>query len=357
MSSADALRYARQIRLPDVGIEGQRRLAGAAVLVVGAGGLGAPALHHLVASGVGRVGFVEFDHVDVTNLHRQTLYTTSDVGRPKAEAARDRLEAINPEITVEAHPVRLGAGNAEALLADYDLVLDGSDTFATRYVVNDASVRTGTPNVFASVSQFSGQISVFGTETGPCYRCLFPDPPPPDLIPNCEDGGVLGVVPSLFGTLQAAEALKWLLEIGTPLVGRLLMIDALTMDVREIAVDRDPQCPTCGDAPARRAPTDNRTEPAEITVAELRARNETDPPVLVDVREASEHHADNIGGRLIPLGQLEVRAFELDDVQDQEIVVYCASGGRSAVGARLLRERGLRARSLRGGMEAWNALS
>ena len=357
MSSADTLRYARQIRLPDVGVEGQRRLAEAAVLVIGAGGLGAPALHHLVASGVGRVGFVEFDHVDVTNLHRQTLYATSDVGRPKAEAARDRLEAINPEITVEAHPVRLGAGNAEALLADYDLVLDGSDTFATRYVVNDASVRTGTPNVFASVSQFSGQISVFGTDTGPCYRCLFPDPPPPDLIPNCEDGGVLGVVPSLFGTLQAAEALKWLLEIGTPLVGRLLMIDALTMDVREIAVHRDPQCPACGDAPARRAPRDSRAEPPEITVAELRAWDETDPPVLVDVREASEHHADNIGGRLIPLSQLEARAFELDDVRDREVVVYCASGGRSAVGARLLRERGLRARSLRGGMEAWNALS
>ena len=357
MSGFDTLRYARQIRLPDVGVEGQQRLSEAAVLVVGAGGLGAPALHHLVASGVGRVGFVEFDHVDVTNLHRQTLYATNDVGRPKAEAARERLAAINPEVTIEAHPVRLGAENAEALLASYDLVLDGSDTFGTRYVVNDASVRTRTPNVFASVSQFSGQISVFGTETGPCYRCLFPDPPPRDLIPNCEDGGVLGVVPSLFGTLQATEALKWILGIGESLTGRLLMIDALAMEIREIAVDRDPECPACGRPAVRRAPSVPDDEPVEITVAELRSRLDSTPPVLVDVREASEHRAGNLGGRLIPLGQLEVRAFELDDVRDDEIVVYCASGGRSAVGARVLRERGLRARSLRGGMEAWNALS
>ena len=355
-SSPDPLRYARQIRLPEVGIDGQKRLADASVLVVGAGGLGAPALHHLVASGVGRVAFVEFDHVDVTNLHRQTLYATGDVGRPKAEAARQRLEAINPDVRVEAHATRLAADNAEALIGDYDLVLDGSDTFGTRYVVNDASVRTGTPNVFASVSRFSGQISVFGTETGPCYRCLFPDPPPPDLIPNCEEGGVLGVVPSLLGTLQTTEALKWILGLGDPLVGRLLLVDVLSMEIREIAVERDPGCPVCGDrpvGPAIRAPREAATE---VTVAELRSRMADAAPVLVDVREAEEHHADHIGGRLIPLGQLDVRAFELDDVRDREIVVYCASGGRSAVGARILRDRGFRAVSLRGGIQAWNAL-
>jgi len=267
------------------------------------------------------------------------------------------LEAINPEVTIEAHSLRLGTDNAEALLAGYDLVLDGSDTFATRYVVNDASVRTQTPNVFASVSQFSGQISVFGTETGPCYRCLFPEPPPPDLIPNCEEGGVLGVVPSLFGTLQATEALKWILGIGDPLVGRLLMIDALAMEVREIVVDRDPECPACGAPQHRRTSVAADPGPVEITVPELRSLLDSAPPVLVDVREATEHHAGNIGGRLIPLGQLDVRAFELDDVRDSDIVVYCASGGRSAVGARILRERGLRARSLRGGMEGWSALS
>lgn len=357
MTDPTGLRYARQLRLPGVGLDGQQRLAEASVLVVGAGGLGAPALHHLVASGVGRVGFVEFDHVDVTNLHRQTLYATGDVGRPKAEAARDRLAAVNPEVAIEAHPVRLTAANADALVSQYDLVLDGSDTFGTRYVVNDASVRTGTPNVFASVSQFSGQISVFGTETGPCYRCLFPDPPPPGLIPNCEDGGVLGVVPSLLGTLQATEALKWILGIGDPLVGRLLLIDTLTMDVREIAVERDPACPACGRAGGRRETPAPDALPDDITAAELRSRLDSAAPVLVDVREAPEHHAGNIGGRLIPLGQLDVRAFELDDARDREIVVYCASGGRSAVGARLLRERGFRARSLRGGMEAWTALS
>ena len=357
MTTTDTLRYARQIRLPEVGVEGQKRLSEASVLVIGAGGLGTPALHHLVASGVGRVGFVEFDHVDVTNLHRQTLYATPDVGRAKVEAARDRLGAINPGVTIEAHAVRLAAGNAEALLSEYDLVLDGSDTFATRYVVNDASVRTRTPNVFASVSQFSGQISVFGTETGPCYRCLFPDPPPPDLIPNCEDGGVLGVVPSLLGTLQAAEALKLILGIGDPLVGRLLLIDVLAMEIREIAVQRDPTCPTCGDRSHDVAIPTASSAPTEITVAELRVQLGSTPPVLVDVREAAEHHADHIGGRLIPLGQLDARAFELDDARDRDIVVYCASGARSAAGARLLRDRGFRAVSLRGGMMAWNALS
>ena len=355
MTAPDAVRYARQIRLPEVGIEGQTRLANASVLVIGAGGLGAPALHHLAASGVGRIGVVEFDDVDLTNLHRQTLYATPDVGRPKIEAARERLLLINPSVTVEAHAARLTASNADFLIEGYDLVLDGSDTFPTRYAVNDASVRTGTPNIFASVSRFTGQASVFGTETGPCYRCLFPDPPPPDLIPNCEEGGVLGVVPSLLGMIQAAEAIKWILGVGTPLVGRLLLVDALTMEFREITVEKDPGCPACGSG-VRVTPVTDAV--SEITVGDLRKRLRAGlAPVLVDVREASEHHADNLGGRLIPLGQLDFRAFELEDARDRDIVVYCASGGRSARGAQALRERGFRAVSLRGGMEAWNARS
>ncbi|WP_420453908.1 ThiF family adenylyltransferase [Rubrivirga sp.] len=340
--------------LDEVGAVGQQRLAEASVLVVGAGGLGAPALHHLAASGVGRIGIVEFDHVDVTNLHRQTLYSTDDVGKPKIAAARDRLLRINPTVAVDAYGERLTATNARDLIGAYDLVLDGSDTFGTRYAVNDASVRTRTPLVFASISQFSGQASVFGTETGPCYRCLFPDPPPPDLIPNCADGGVLGVVPSILGTIQAAEAIKLILGIGSSLVGRLLLVDVLAMEFREIGVERDPGCPACRTGrTAETSPDDGSTE---ITAPELRARMDTDVPVLVDVREAAEHHADHIGGRLIPLGQLDVRAFELDDVRDREVVVYCASGGRSARGAQWLRERGFRAVSLRGGMDAWNAL-
>lgn len=355
MSPDDTLRYARQIRLPEVGLEGQERLAEASALVIGAGGLGAPALHHLVASGVGRVGFVEFDEVDLTNLHRQTLYATPDVGRPKAEAARERLESVNPGVRVEAHAARLTPSNADALLSSYDVVLDGSDTFATRYAVNDASVRTATPNVFASVSQFSGQASVFGTEHGPCYRCLFPDPPPPDLIPNCEDGGVLGVVPSLMGLIQASEALKLLLGIGEPLVGRLLMLGVLRMEVREISVERDPACPACGRDP--RVPLPSVEGPTEITAAELRDQLRVARPRLLDVREASERRPGDLEAPLIPLGQLEARAFELDDARGQEVVVFCASGGRSAQAVRLLRARGIRAVSLRGGMTAWRASS
>lgn len=355
MNPQDLLRYARQTKLSEVGAEGQQKLLEASVLVVGAGGLGSPALHHLAASGVGRIGIVEFDRVDVTNLHRQTLYSTGDLGNLKTSAARERLLGINPGVTVEVHEERLTASNARKRIGDYNLVIDGSDSFGTRYAVNDAAVRSGIPNVFASVSQFSGQSSVFGVETGPCYRCLFPEPPPPNLIPNCAEGGVLGVVPSILGTIQAAEAIKLILGIGSSLVGRLLLVDALTMEFREIEVQRDPGCPVCGTGqPGSAMPGGPLTE---ITVSELRARSGNDVPVLVDVREAHEHHADHIGGRLIPFGYLDVRAFELDDVRDREIVVYCASGGRSARGAQMLRERGFRALSLRGGMEAWNALS
>ena len=351
MTNSDRLRYSRQLRLPEVGEEGQHRLSQASVLVVGAGGLGSPVLHHLTASGVGTIGVVEFDSVDVSNIHRQTLYATSDVGTSKLNAARDRLLAVNPNVELRLHDKRLDAGNADRLVEGYDVIVDGSDTFATRYVVNDAAVRAGTPNVYASVSQFSGQASVFGVEGGPCYRCLFPEPPPPGLVPNCEAGGVLGVVPSLLGTVQASEVLKLLLGIGQSLVGRLLLVDVLRMEFREIKVEKDPGCPTCGTAGGLSAPL---TEAPEITVGELRQRLARGRgPALLDVREVTEREQGHIGGALIPLGQLEARAFELDGASD--LVVYCATGGRSAAAARWLRERGVPAVSLRGGMEAWNA--
>ena len=353
MTDHQRLRYARQLRLPEVGDRGQRRLARASVLVVGAGGLGSPALHHLVASGVGTVGIVEFDTVDVSNLHRQTLFSSHDLGIPKLDAAVRRLTQVNDGVTLVAHPTRLTSDNADALVGAYDVVLDGSDTFATRYAVNDASVATRTPLVYASVNQFSGQASVFGTETGPCYRCLFPDPPPPGLIPNCEDGGVLGVVPSILGSIQATEALKLILGIGDPLIGRLLLFDALAMEFREIQFASDPDCPACG--PDRRA-TDHAEAPREITVAELYRRlTDGDAPVLVDVREGSEHQAFDIGGRLIPLSQLDVRLPELADARQQDVVVYCASGGRSGRAVQHLREHGFHATSLRGGLDAWRA--
>ncbi|WP_412067646.1 ThiF family adenylyltransferase [Rubrivirga sp. IMCC43871] len=351
MRPGQSQRYARQIQLPEIGEAGQQRLADSSCLVVGTGGLGSPALHHLVASGVGRVGFVEFDDVDITNLHRQTLFSTRDIGRPKSDAALDRLQAVNPEVTVVSHPKRLGVGNADALLAGYDVVVDGSDTFATRYVVNDAAVRTGTPDVFASVGPFSGQASIFAAAGGPCYRCLFPEPPPPGLIPNCADGGVLGVVPSLFGTIQASEVLKLLLGIGDPLIGRLLMIDLLAVEVREIGIDRDPQCPACG--LGRLPPT---VEAGEISPREVRARMASGGLQLLDVRESEERSEGHIGGTHIPLGLLEARLFELEKLKSEEVVVYCKAGGRSAQAARLLAEQGHRVLSLRGGLDAFRRL-
>ena len=352
MTFADTQRYARQLTLSEVGPEGQRKLAKAAVVVIGAGGLGSPVLQHLVASGVGTVGVVEFDTVDISNIHRQTLYSTGDVGHAKAEASVDRLRDVNPSVQIVSHAIKLTADTADGVLADYDLVVDGSDTFATRYVVNDAAVRVGIPVVYASVNQFSGQASLLGAPNGPCYRCLFPEPPPPGLIPSCEDGGVLGVVPSLLGTIQAAEALKWILQIGEPLVGRLLLVDALSMEFREIQFDRDPACPACGDQRRQVAVQ----ETPEITAADLRQRLvDPEPPALLDVREASERRPGDLDGRLIPLGTLDVRTFELDDVRDAPLVVFCASGGRSARAVQLLRDRGFDAVSLRGGMTAWHA--
>lgn len=362
MTSDQGERYSRQMRLPQVGPAGQARLAGASVLIVGAGGLGSPVALYLAAAGVGRLGLVEFDRVETSNLHRQVLYTTDDVGRPKLDAAVERLHALNPHVHVEPHAVRLDASNAEALIRRYDVVADGTDTFATRYVVNDACVAAGRPNVFASVNGFAGQASVFATPEGPCYRCLFPEPPPPGLVPSCAEGGVLGAVPGLLGTLQATEVLKMLLQAGSPLVGRLLLFDALDMKVQTVAIDRDPDCPVCGhrqtghnglqsqavDAPAMTIP--------EIGSRDLKTLLDSDtPPFLLDVRGADEQAIADIGGALLPLNQLPWRVDELASHKDDLMVVHCRSGARSAQAVQFLRERGYNAVNLRGGILAWSA--
>ena len=358
MGTQTSARYGRQVLLPEVGRDGQQRLAASSVLIVGVGGLGTPAATYLAAAGVGRIGLVDFDRVDVSNLHRQVLYTAEDVGERKVDVASERLTAQNPEVEVVRHPARLEAGNAVDLVGAYDLVLDGTDTFTTRYLVNDASVLTGTPNVFASVSRFDGQASVFGAPGGPCYRCLFPAPPPAGLVPNCAEGGVLGVLPGLLGTIQATEALKLLLGIGDPLVGRLLLVDALGTAFRELRVDRDPECPVCGDHPSLSHPTP--TEPMasvpETTVRDLKSRiNAGDRPFILDVREPDEYEGANIGGALIPLGELPDRLDEIREHRDEDVVVHCRSGGRSARAVEFLRENGFsNAVNLKGGIHAWS---
>ena len=358
MATQAPTRYHRQVSLPEVGRGGQERLARSSVLVVGVGGLGTPAATYLVAAGVGRVGLVDPDRVDETNLHRQVLYATRDVGERKVDVAARRLTALNPDVDVVRHPARLDAGNALDLVGAYDLVLDGTDTFATRYLVNDASVLTGTPNVFASVNRFDGQASVFGAPEGPCYRCLFPAAPPPGLVPNCAEGGVLGVLPGLLGTIQATETLKVLLDIGDPLIGRLLLLDALGMRVRELAVDRDPGCPVCGDHPTitHPAPTVPMASVPETTVHDLKARIDAgDRPFILDVREADEYEGANIGGALVPLGELPDRVDEIREHQNEDVVVHCRSGGRSAKAVEYLRANGFDgAVNLKGGIHAWS---
>ena len=358
MGTQTSARYGRQVLLPEVGSDGQARLAASSVLVVGVGGLGTPAATYLAAAGVGRVGLVDPDHVDESNLHRQVLYTAGDVHEPKVDVAARRLEAQNPDVEVVRHPARLDAGNALDLVGAYDLVLDGTDTFATRYLVNDAAVLAGTPNVFASVSRFDGQASVFGAPGGPCYRCLFPTPPPAGLVPNCAEGGVLGVLPGLLGMVQATEALKVLLGIGDPLVGRLLLVDALGMAFRELRVDRDPACPVCGDHPSISHPTPTKPMASvpETSVRDLKARIDAgDRPFILDVREPDEYEGANIGGALIPLGELPERLDEIREHQDEDVVVHCRSGGRSAKAVEYLREHGFsNAVNLKGGLHAWS---
>ena len=365
LSASERGRYARHLLLPEVGPEGQRKLKAASVLLVGAGGLGSPLALYLAAAGIGRIGLVDFDVVDETNLQRQILHGTSDIGRPKLESARDRLLDINPHVQVDLHPVRLTSENALGIVGDYDVVADGTDNFPTRYLINDACVLTGTPNVYGSIFRFEGQVSVFCTDAGPSYRCLFPEPPPPDLVPSCAEGGVLGVLPGLVGTIQATEVVKLILGIGEPLIGRLLLVDALAMQFRTLRVPRDPSWPVGAAHPTVKqlvdydafcgVPTDENPIP-EITAVELKAQIERgERPFILDVRTPAEYEADNLGGTLIPLDKLPDRLNELESYRDETFVVHCRSGARSAKAVRLLREAGFRDPvNLEGGILAWS---
>ena len=364
LTPAEMKRYARHLAMPEVGIDGQGRLKQTRVLCIGAGGLGSPASLYLAAAGIGTIGLVEFDRVELTNLQRQVLYTEADRGRPKLEVAVDRLRAMNPNITVRGHDTRFSAAVAESLLNDYDIVVDGTDNFATRYLVNDACVLFRKPNVYGSIFRFEGQASVFAAPGGPCYRCLHPDPPPPGLIQNCAEGGVLGVLPGIIGTIQATEAIKLALGQGSPLIGRFLVFDALAMRFRELKLSRDPECPVCGTHPSITELRDydeycdGVTPPLEaddnVTVEELKARMDRRADfVLVDVREPSEAKICSIpGARLIPLNELAARFGELPE--NRELIIHCRSGVRSARAAQFLKGRGYHdVHNLEGGILAW----
>ncbi len=368
LSNEEILRYSRHLLMPEVTLEGQRRLKAARVLCVGAGGLGSPLLLYLAAAGVGTLGVVEFDEVDLTNLQRQVLYTTDDVGRPKLDAAVERLRALNPDITVVPHRLRLDSGNVLELFRGYDVVADGTDNFPTRYLVNDASVLTGRPNVYASIFRFDGQVSVFGAPGGPCYRCLFPEPPPPGLVPSCAEGGVLGVLPGIIGSLQALEVVKLVLGIGEPLVGRLAMFDALALELREVRLRRDPECAVCGPNPSVTAPIDyeafcgvrgveaevDATGIPAVSVQEFqRRRLAGEALTLLDVREPFELEIARIPGAIpFPLSQLPARLHELDTAA--EYTLSCHHGTRSAQAYEALRRAGFtRLQILSGGVDAW----
>ena len=369
LSREEIQRYSRHLIMPEVGIDGQRKLKAASVLCVGAGGLGAPAAMYLAAAGIGTLGLVDFDVVDASNLHRQVIYGMPDVGKPKLEAARDRLTAMNSSVKVVIHELALTSKNALDVLKDYDVILDGTDNFQTRYLVNDACVLLGKPNAYGSIFRFDGQASVFAVKDGPCYRCLYPEPPPPGLVPSCAEGGVLGVLPGVIGVIQATEAIKLILGSGQPLIGRLLLYDALQMRFRELKLRRDPDCPICGDHPTIHELIDYdqfcgvvpaQTQPQaasgvpEITVEELKAKiDRGDDFFLLDVREPNEYQICKIAGaKLIPLGELSQRTGELDS--NRELVVHCKVGVRSAKAVSLLQERGFtRASNLKGGILAW----
>jgi molybdopterin/thiamine biosynthesis adenylyltransferase/rhodanese-related sulfurtransferase len=366
LSNDEILRYSRHLIMPEVGLEGQQRLKAARVLCVGAGGLGSPLMLYLAAAGVGTLGLVDFDVVDYTNLQRQVIHSTPDVGRPKIESAAEKLRALNPYVTLLPFETRLGSDNALDIVRRFDVVVDGTDNFATRYLVNDACVLTGRPNVYGSVFRFEGQVSVFATREGPCYRCLYPEPPPPGLVPSCAEGGVLGILPGLIGLMQATEAVKLVLGSGEPLVGRLLLVDALGMRFRELAVRKSPDCPVCGPHPTVTALQDYQAfcgvrgedAPAEVQVPEIqveelkRRLDAGEDLLLVDVREPHEYQICNLGGVLIPLSDLPRRVHELDS--SREMVVHCRTGPRSARAVAFLRQAGFgKAKNLAGGVRAW----
>jgi adenylyltransferase/sulfurtransferase len=365
LSTEESSRYARHLTLPEVGVVGQAKLKAASALIVGTGGLGSPVGLYLAAAGVGRIGVVDFDRVEYSNLQRQIIHGTEDVGRSKVDSAAESLASINPLIKIEKHDQAFTSENAMQIATEYDIVIDGTDNFATRYLVNDVCVLLGKPNCYGSIFRFEGQASVFGLDGGPCYRCLYPKPPEPGLIPNCAEGGVLGILPGIVGTIQATEAIKIILGIGNHLSGRLLLLDALEMKFRELKVNRDSECPICGDQPTITSPIDYEqfcgvpkpSEPQsawDIEPSELKRRMDaSDPLTLLDVREPHEFEICNLNGTLIPLGQLPERCGELE--RSKPIVVHCKMGGRSAKAVQLLRDAGFTdVSNLRGGITAWS---
>jgi adenylyltransferase/sulfurtransferase len=369
LSNEEISRYSRHLIMPEVGMHGQRKLKAASVLMIGTGGLGAPVGMYLAAAGVGRIGIVDFDVVEVSNLQRQIIHGTADLGRPKIESARDRLRDINPHIEIETHDTRLTSQNALALFANYDIVVDGTDNFPTRYLVNDACVLTGKPNVYGSIFRFEGQASVFWAKEGACYRCLYSEPPPPGLVPNCAEGGVLGVLPGIVGAIQATETIKLILGAEDTLVNRLLLFDAWQMKFREFKLRKDPNCPICGENATikelidyeefcglRAQPTEQPASLEEITATELRERlNRGQDFQIIDVREPFEYEIARIGGtKLIPLGEVVARMNEIDPAR--ETVMHCKAGVRSAKAIAALKQAGFAGRliNLKGGITAWS---
>ncbi len=368
LSKEEILRYSRHLIMPEVGMEGQLKLKQAKVLLIGTGGLGAPLGLYLAAAGVGRLGLVDFDVVDFTNLQRQVTFGSSDVGRAKTEAARERLANLNPDIRIEPFETKLTSENALELFKDFDIIVDGTDNFPTRYLVNDACVLLGKPNVYGSIFRFEGQVSVFGAPGGPCYRCLYPEPPPPGLVPSCAEGGVLGVLPGIVGSIQAMETIKLILGRGENLIGRLLLFDALAMKFREMKLRKNANCPMCGQhrtitelidyyefcgIRGEEAPAPNLQVP-EITPRELKSRLDRGEDLyILDVREPHEYQICNLKGHLIPLGELPRRVHELDS--SREIVAHCRSGKRSAEAVDFLKKAGFRKIwNLKGGILAWS---
>jgi molybdopterin/thiamine biosynthesis adenylyltransferase/rhodanese-related sulfurtransferase/molybdopterin converting factor small subunit len=369
LTNDEIKRYSRHLIMPEVGVDGQRKLKAASILCIGAGGLGSPVAMYLAAAGVGRLGIVDFDVVDFSNLQRQILHGTPDVGRPKLASAKDRLEALNPNVHVDTYETALSSQNALKLFEPYDVIVDGTDNFPTRYLVNDACVLLGKPNAYGSIFRFEGQASVFGAKDGPCYRCLYPEPPPPGLVPSCAEGGVLGVLPGIIGVIQATEAIKLVLGIGEPLIGRFLIFDALKMKFRELKLRKDPDCPVCGTHPTVTHLIDyeqfcgvvhDEPEPVavnnatEITSLELKKRlDRGEKLTIIDVREPNEYQINRIEGSiLIPLGDVPRRYAEFDP--NQELIMQCKSGARSGRAADFLRSVGFKkVLNLKGGILDW----
>ena len=362
LSQEDQIRYGRHLVMPEVGEEGQQKLRNARVLIVGVGGLGSPAALYLAAAGVGTLGLVDFDTVELTNLQRQILFDSDSIGKSKLKTAWEKIRSLNEGVKVELHETRITSENAMKILEEYDVILDGTDRFPVRYLVNDACVLLGKPDVYGSVYRFDGHVSVFDSRRGPCYRCLHPQPPPPELQPNCAEGGVLGVLPGIIGTIQATEVIKLLLGKGNPLIGRVLMVDGLNMKMNELTLRKDPNCAVCGEKPTVTSLIDYEEFCGghsvemndEISVEELNQRMKAgEEIVLLDVRQQFEYDIANLNGVLIPLGELPSRLKELDP--SKEIVVYCHTGNRSGRAVAFMRQQGFsRARNLVGGIEAWS---